>query len=82
MKLLLPLALMIVSASALAHPGGLDKCGGHNDKQRGGYHVHDKQKYCACNPSSGECSQRTFQFPAQKSHHQGSRNSTPGNRNR
>ena len=82
MKLLLPLALMIVSASALAHPGGLDKCGGHNDKQRGGYHVHDKQKYCACNPSSGECLQKTLQYPAQKSHQQGSRNTDAGNRNR
>jgi hypothetical protein len=82
MKRLLPLALMIASASALAHPGGLDKCGGHNDKQRGGYHVHDKQKYCACNPSSGECSQRTFQYPAQKSHQPGSRNTDSGNRNR
>ena len=79
MKLLLSLAVMIFSASTFAHSGGVDKCGGHNDRQHGGYHVHDKQKYCACTPSSSKGSQRPFQYPAQKSQQQGSRNTAPGN---
>ena len=27
------------------HGGGLDKCGGHNDRKRGGYHYH-QGPYC------------------------------------
>lgn len=43
------------SYEALAHGGGLDKCGGHKDKKRGGYHVHNMVKWCSCNPSADEC---------------------------
>lgn len=38
-----------------AHGGGTDSCGGHNDRKRGGYHVHNYSKYCACSPDSPEC---------------------------
>lgn len=36
------LALLALSYSTLsiAHPGGLDSQGGHNDRKRGGYHYH------------------------------------------
>ena len=46
---------VVVSFTALAHGGGIDRCGGHNDRKRGGYHVHNMAKYCACNPSAAEC---------------------------
>jgi hypothetical protein len=41
--------------TALGHGGGLDKCGGHKDKKRGGYHVHNMAKYCGCYPDAAEC---------------------------
>lgn len=48
-------AICLSTGTALAHGGGLDKCGGHKDKKRGGYHVHKVAKYCACNPKAAEC---------------------------
>lgn len=32
----------------LSHSGGLDKCGGHHDRKRGGYHVHNWTLYYNC----------------------------------
>lgn len=32
--------VLTYSVSALAHPGGLDASGCHNDRKRGGYHCH------------------------------------------
>lgn len=50
-------AAIMLTAPALvfAHGGGIDKCGGHKDKKRGGYHVHQLAKYCACHPTAVEC---------------------------
>ena len=44
-----------ISLSVMAHGGGLDRCGGHNDRKRGGYHVHNWTSYCACHPEAAEC---------------------------
>ncbi len=46
MKLLLFSAFVFLvtsSGSALAHGGGLDSYGCHNDRKRGGYHCHRGQ---------------------------------------
>jgi len=42
----------------LAHGGGLDACGGHNDKKHGGYHVHNWTAFCGCHPDAAECASR------------------------
>lgn len=42
--------LGLATTSLAAHSGGTDRCGGHNDRKRGGYHVHNRAKYCACYP--------------------------------
>jgi hypothetical protein len=47
--------VLTVPALAFAHGGGIDKCGGHRDKKRGGYHVHQHAKYCGCHPDAPEC---------------------------
>lgn len=55
-RLLLLLAILLFSASdVLAHSGRTDACGGHNDRKRGGYHIHNYSKYCACYPDAPEC---------------------------
>lgn len=57
-KLIVPVLLATIGGTSLvvtAHGGGLDKCGGHKNKKAGGYHVHNKAKYCACNPRAAEC---------------------------
>ena len=43
MKLILAmLAIFVLSTTvALAHPGGRDAYGGHYDKEKGTYHVHE-----------------------------------------
>ena len=42
MKLILTmLAVFTLSAVAYAHPGGRDAYGGHIDKEKGTYHVHE-----------------------------------------
>jgi len=41
-----------------AHGGGLDACGGHNDRKHGGYHVHNWTSYCACHPDAVECASK------------------------
>ncbi|HLB45953.1 MAG TPA: YHYH domain-containing protein [Anaerolineales bacterium] len=47
--------MMLLAGPVFAHGGGLDKCGGHNDRKRGGYHVHNHAKYCSCYPQSENC---------------------------
>lgn len=42
MKFPLGLFLSLFTVTALAHPGGLDKNGGHTDKKTGEYHYHKK----------------------------------------
>lgn len=51
------IVLFAIAAPLLAwpHGGGIDKCGGHKDKKRGGYHVHQIAKYCGCFPTASEC---------------------------
>ena len=44
------------SASLLrAHGAELDSCGGHNDREHGGYHVHNWTAYCHCHPTATAC---------------------------
>lgn len=40
MKFVLALAIALVNLSAIAHPGGKDAAGCHNDRKTGGYHCH------------------------------------------
>ena len=54
-NLIVVLLFMLLATSALAHGGGTNSCGGHNDRKRGGYHVHNWTKHCACNPDAAEC---------------------------
>lgn len=50
----LVLQLLVVSFAS-AHSGGTNSCGGHNDRKRGGYHVHNFVKYCVCHPNVKGC---------------------------
>lgn len=45
----------LAAAPAWSHGGGLDSCGGHNDRKHGGYHVHNQPAYCRCNPAASGC---------------------------
>jgi hypothetical protein len=56
----------VVGANALAHGGGLDRCGGHHDRKRGGYHVHRQYQYCRCYPDAEVC-RRATEPPPEKS---------------
>lgn len=47
--------ILFLSTCVFAHSGGTDRCGGHNDRKRGGYHVHNLSKYCACYPDAKQC---------------------------
>jgi hypothetical protein len=51
----LVLGVISCTTAGFAHGGGLDRCGGHNDRKHGGYHVHNRAEYCACNPSAEGC---------------------------
>jgi hypothetical protein len=57
-RLILSLSLLLpVTATTVAeaHPGGLDRCSGHDDRKRGGYHVHDLARYCGGYPEAESC---------------------------
>lgn len=58
-RILLALLFAVCLAAAhgplVAHGGGLDRCGGHNDRKHGGYHVHNQAQYCVCYPESAGC---------------------------
>ncbi len=58
MRYLLSLSLITISFSSWGHGGGIDRCGGHNDRKAGTYHVHQYNKYCKCNPKAKRCSNR------------------------
>jgi hypothetical protein len=45
--------------AALAHGGGLDRCGGHTNRKTGQYHVHNSALYCACHPDAPGCKSST-----------------------
>lgn len=51
----LSVAFLFSSSLVYAHSGGTNSCGGHNDRKRGGYHVHNYAKHCACYPNADEC---------------------------
>ena len=55
---LLTFATIFLASSALAHGGGIDRCGGHNNRKTGQYHVHHGWKYCACHPEAERCAPR------------------------
>ena len=42
------LAVCLMSEPVLGHGGGLDRCGGHNNRKSGGYHVHNHALAAAC----------------------------------
>jgi hypothetical protein len=54
-KLLVPVFLVVLVSFAFAHSGRTDSCGGHRDHKRGGYHIHNHSKYCACYPDAKGC---------------------------
>lgn len=54
-KLVLFVFVVSVSTTVCAHSGRTDRCGGHNDRKNGGYHVHNEAKYCSCYPKSKIC---------------------------
>jgi len=60
--LLLILLLAVTAARADAHSGGLDRCGGHHDRKRGGYHVHNLARFCGCYPEAESCRTRRGQL--------------------
>jgi hypothetical protein len=62
--ILLLLLLVAATTVAEAHSGGLDRCGGHNDRKRGGYHVHNLARYCGCYPEAESCQPAKSQEPA------------------
>ncbi len=39
-KIIAAIVLLVLPMLALAHGGGLDKNGGHNDRKNGAYHCH------------------------------------------
>ena len=52
-------------SKVFAHGGGLDSCGGHNDKKHGGYHVHNMALYCGCHPEAADCAVKSPSAPKQ-----------------
>ena len=52
MKIIIAIYTIFVSSLAFSHGGGLDSCGGHNDRQNGDYHVHNYSAADACERSS------------------------------
>ncbi|QMU62758.1 MAG: YHYH domain-containing protein [Gammaproteobacteria bacterium] len=51
------IALLIIftTGEVLAHGGGLNTCGGHNNRKTGNYHVHRMNLHCACHPEQQQC---------------------------
>lgn len=54
-RVILTLLFCFNVSLAFAHSGGTNSCGGHNDRKRGGYHVHNYAKHCACYPKDSAC---------------------------
>lgn len=53
--ILILVTILTITSTVFAHGGRTDSCGGHNDRKRGGYHIHNLSKYCKCYPDSPEC---------------------------
>jgi len=53
------IGVLCLPGVGFAHGGGLDSCGGHHDRKRGGYHVHRIANYCACHPEETVCKERS-----------------------
>lgn len=51
MRLALLVLLLAASGVALAHPGGLNREGCHNDRKNGGYHCHGGRSAAPAVPS-------------------------------
>ena len=67
-KIIFVVALLFVASSALAHSGGTDRCGGHNNRKTGGYHVHNYSKYNSCYPPKVEQKEKNLENkPSSKS---------------
>lgn len=67
MKNLIILLTLTISASAVAHSGGTDSSGCHNDHKRGGYHCHKSDGTLindvkARNPASAEVKSKEIEF--------------------
>ena len=58
-SIVLCLAMGWTVTKVFAHGGGLDSCGGHNDRKHGGYHVHNMSLYCGCHPEAANCSSKS-----------------------
>lgn len=53
-KIVFLITFIFVATTVMAHSGGTDSCGGHNNRKTGGYHVHNSSKYNACYPKKIE----------------------------
>jgi hypothetical protein len=63
-SILIAVSLVVgFSSPAVAHNGGTDSCGGHNDRARGGYHVHNDAQYRACYPNSSADPPKASDWP-------------------
>lgn len=51
MKYLTTVIILALVSPVYGHSGRTDSCGGHNDRKRGTYHVHNTAKYNACHPN-------------------------------
>lgn len=45
---IITLLVLLQTSTVWGHSGRTDKCGGHNDRKRGGYHVHNWTLWKAC----------------------------------
>ena len=57
--ILILLSIVLFAPESFAHGGRTDSCGGHNDRKRGGYHVHNQAKYNNCYPEKKKTSSQT-----------------------
>ena len=63
LRMLFAVWVLLLSQIALAHGGGLDRCGGHHNRKQGGYHIHSVAKYCACYPDKDGCKPKERDAP-------------------
>lgn len=71
--LFIVLMFLVFSVSVVfAHSGRTDSCGGHNDRKRGGYHIHNYSKYCNCYPDAPECKKKDKEQKSKKKQSSGS----------
>jgi hypothetical protein len=53
-KIIYLIVFLLLASNAIAHSGGTNKCGGHNNRKTGDYHVHNWIKHDACYPKKLE----------------------------